>query len=603
MERRPSSLTESIVEEHRQTMGFWGISRTLCMNTVHDVFGGLMSAPSTATLSVSEILELPEVRAGDPTVVAGEGGLGRSVRWAHVVAGSDAAALIDGGELILTTGTGWPHGDDELRPVIDDLLRTAPAAVVLELGSTFAAAPASLIAGCDAYGIPLIALRRVTRFVQITQRVHQLILASQTEALQARAEVHAMLTELGLNRSPVDYVVERLSTTIGAPVVLEDAAHHVVTWAAGGGSDRETGAPETVLAAWAEHPGRDFALPPHWDRVPVEARGERWGRLTALPGPTHPAGRSTVLELGAFALALARLSDADGDVWMRLSAQQLFDTVLSGRYRRESDLAMQLAAAGLPVDGRVLIGATLTGSGPFGAHSSLERAHLETALRRAVAPGGRVLVGADRERVSSRDGTRLLALISFPAPSAQPRSLESGVPAFARRLSRELDGVLPATTPAGWEARLSLGVPARGTRALITSLERVRAAGAVSSGQRVGRVLVQQAERQPLAYLVRGLAAKPEVQEFVDDALGPVIAHDRTSGVGHSGDLMRVLAAYLAHPTNRSLAAQQARLSRSVFYQRLDLIEELLGVDLADGATIATLTVAQLALGDATEAG
>lgn len=146
-------------------------------------------------------------------------------------------------------------------------------------------------------------------------------------------------------------------------------------------------------------------------------------------------------------------------------------------------------------------------------------------------------------------------------------------------------------------------MPARGTRALITSLERVRAAGAVSSGERVGRVLVQQAERQPLAYLVRGLAAKPEVQEFVDDALGPVIAHDRTSGVGHSGDLMRVLAAYLAHPTNRSLAAQQARLSRSVFYQRLDLIEELLGVDLADGATIATLTVAQLALGDATETG
>lgn len=592
-----------------------------------------MSAPSTATLSVSEVLELPEVRAGDPTVVAGEGGLGRSVRWAHVVAGSDAAALIDGGELILTTGTGWPHGDDELRPVIDDLLRTAPAAVVLELGSTFAAAPDPLIAGCDAHGIPLIALRRVTRFVQITQRVHQLILASQTEALQARAEVHAMLTELGLNRSPVDYVVERLSATIGAPVVLEDAAHHVVTWAAGGGSDRETGAPETVLAAWAEHPGRDFALPPYWDRVPVEARGERWGRLTALPGPPHPAGRSTVLELGAFALALARLSDADGEVWMRLSAQQLFDTVLSGRYRRESDLAMQLAAAGLPVDGRVLIGATLTGSGPFGAHSSLERAHLETALRRAVAPGGRVLVGADRERVSSRDGTRLLALISFPAfpapeparrapapplrptppnergslhsrpQSNEPRSLEGDMTAFARRLDRELDGVLPSTTPAGWEARLSLGVPARGTRALITSLERVRAVGALPAAERFGRVLVQQAERQPLAYLVRGLAAKPEVQEFVEDALGPVIAHDRTSGVGHSGDLMRVLAAYLAHPTNRSLAAQQARLSRSVFYQRLDLIEELLGVDLADGATIATLTVAQLALGDAAGTG
>lgn len=109
---------------------------------------------------------------------------------------------------------------------------------------------------------------------------------------------------------------------------------------------------------------------------------------------------------------------------------------------------------------------------------------------------------------------------------------------------------------------------------------------------------MQQAERQALAYLVRGLSATPEVQEFAADALGPVIAHDAASGPGHSGDLLLVLRSYLAHPTNRSLAAQRARLSRSVFYQRLALIEELLGVDLADGTTIATLTVALLARSD-----
>ena len=62
-----------------------------------------------------------------------------------------------------------------------------------------------------------------------------------------------------------------------------------------------------------------------------------------------------------------------------------------------------------------------------------------------------------------------------------------------------------------------------------------------------------------------------------------------------SHHLLRVLRAYLEHPTNRSLAAQRARLSRSVFYQRLALIEELLGVDLTNGTVIATLTVALLA--------
>ena len=102
---------------------------------------------------------------------------------------------------------------------------------------------------------------------------------------------------------------------------------------------------------------------------------------------------------------------------------------------------------------------------------------------------------------------------------------------------------------------------------------------------------MQQAARQPLAYLVRGFSGSPELQEFVTETLGPALDYDRTRG----GDLVRVPAAYTEHPTNRSLAAQQSRLSRSVFYQRLALIEDLLGVDLADGTTIATLTVALIA--------
>jgi purine catabolism regulator len=132
-------------------------------------------------------------------------------------------------------------------------------------------------------------------------------------------------------------------------------------------------------------------------------------------------------------------------------------------------------------------------------------------------------------------------------------------------------------------------------RQLVASLEQLRAAGRLAPSSEVGRVTVQQAVRQPLAHLVRSLAGVPEVQEFAGDLLGPLVEHDRTVGPGHTGDLLDVLAAYTAHPTNRSLAAQRARLSRSVFYQRLELIERLIGVDLADGETIAALTVALLA--------
>src|SRR5690606_31970862 len=104
--------------------------------------------------------------------------------------------------------------------------------------------PEAMIRSCDAWDVPLFVLHREVRFVQITQRVHQHILSAQTEALRAREDVHKMLTELGLNRSPVDYVVEQLAATLGCPVVLEDSAYRVVAFAAHGED------PATALDPW-----------------------------------------------------------------------------------------------------------------------------------------------------------------------------------------------------------------------------------------------------------------------------------------------------------------------------------------------------------------
>lgn len=568
----------------------------------------MVPAEHAAHPTVREVLELVEVQAGRPEVVAGHGGLAREVRWAHVAAGRGVAALLDGGELILTTGAGWPTDGAALEQLAEDLATAGHgdskdvnsgrgvAAIMLELGRGFREAPEPLILSCEKHGVPLIVLREEVRFVQITQRVHQRILAAQNEALRARTEVHAMLTDLGLNRSPVDYVVSQLAETLRAPVVLEDPMHRIVTFTTLGVDVTET------LRPWAEvpvaAPGGVPELAAGAEQVHVEARGTRWGTLTALPGPTHPAGRRTVLELGAFALALGRLADSEGEQWLRYGSKRIFDTLLGGRYRNDTELATQLAAAGLPLEGRAVIAATLRGTGEFGSHASLERAILETALRRAVAPDGRVLITAESMDQRAGDSHALLALISLPEEAArQGTALESAgaAPPLAARLAAELEMLVPGPTPPVWRAHLALAAPARRLRQLVASLEQLRSAGRLPASSETGRVTVQQAERQPLAHLLRGLAAQPELQEFTADTLGPIIEHDRSRAPGHPGDLIDVLAAYTSHPTNRSLAAAQARLSRSVFYQRLALIEDLLGVDLADGETIATLKVALLA--------
>jgi purine catabolism regulator len=103
------------------------------------------------------------------------------------------------------------------------------------------------------------------------------------------------------------------------------------------------------------------------------------------------------------------------------------------------------------------------------------------------------------------------------------------------------------------------------------------------AGPRVRRV-----EDRPLERLVASLRDDHRLHEHAERMLAPLVAHDRE----RRGDLLDVLSALVAHPGNRSAAAAASHLSRSVFYQRLTVMGDLLGVDLDDGETLAALHLA-----------
>jgi len=107
----------------------------------------------------------------------------------------------------------------------------------------------------------------------------------------------------------------------------------------------------------------------------------------------------------------------------------------------------------------------------------------------------------------------------------------------------------------------------------------------------VGAPVLHRAPERTLRRLLGQFRADPRLQAFLDRTLGVLLQHDATKGT----DLLPVLRAYLTQPGNRTKAAANSHLSRSVFYQRLELIEDLLGVDLADGEVIAGLQAAVMA--------
>ena len=534
--------------------------------------------------TVADALEVASLQAGIPEVLAGS--VDVPVRWVHVSDSERVAALLDGGELLLTTGAGWPGGADALTRLADELADAGLAGIVLELGTRFAVVPPALVAACRARELALVTLDREVKFVTVTEEVHRRIIAGQVEALQERQRLHELFTGLSLRGAPVEIVVRETARALGAPVVLEDLAHELVF------ADTAHRPEAEVLASWTS---RSRRLDPEWTRVPVAARGTRWGELVALPGPPHPAGRATVLEQAATALALSRLADGEG-AWSRLRAEGLIAAVLGERYTTVADIEARLEASGFPLRGRALhvavgrretttatrddrhtMGRSAHGSGENPRRSAQAVQIVTDPLGRSADPGGRGTIpagrgavpagragGGDVRTLSADIGEERILLVSLPAGSRIPESLLAELGSGA------------------------VGDPCASTGELLAAIPVVRRLARQAAPGELLRV----ADR-PLARLAAELSGDHRLQEHSARLLAPLIRHDDAT----DGDLLRVLRAIVAHPGNRTAAAAASHLSRSVFYQRLDLIADLLGADLDDGETLSALHLALLAHG------
>jgi len=95
---------------------------------------------------------------------------------------------------------------------------------------------------------------------------------------------------------------------------------------------------------------------------------------------------------------------------------------------------------------------------------------------------------------------------------------------------------------------------------------------------------------------VRGLmftlVGDPRLQTFVARTLDPLLDHDAR----HGTNLLTVLGTYLDCRGNKSEAARKACMSRAAFYERLDTITRILGVDLTSGEVCTTLHAAVMAV-------
>lgn len=537
------------------------------------------------TLTLRDILEFEIFHRAEVEVVAGERGLDRRVRWVHLSDVLEIAHLLQGGELLLTTGMGLKNDPAVLQRYIRDLSEVGVSGVVVGLRRPFRRLPDVLLQEAEHCSMPLILVHREIPYVEVTERVHSTIINRQFELLDRAEKVSREFAQLAMSGAGIGQIIRRVAETLQNPVILEDRAHQVVEYGTYNGSADE------LLGAWEAHSrsGHDWSSSeavnvldstPRCAWMPIVVRDEVWFRLHVLEQDTELDDMDRMLiDKAGWIIGFTLLAERDARQIGHHARGVLLRDILNGRYQSSQEVLRRARALGADLSDKQL--ATLVvstresetirvGNGP----REQDRAQLLRGIQEEV----RGAIGQARcAGLTTLDGDRVIAIVGVPPNQSLRAKLDEITCEVERRALEGYDGLQIA---AGASSEIHIESLRRG---FDEAGEALRAARSAASGAPIKHFQDLGLER-----LLLRLRDGSDLAQYVESELGPLLAHDAAHGV----PLIPTLRAYFEAGGNKSLAAKSLHIERKSLYYRLNQIKSLLSHDLDDPETSARLFLA-----------
>jgi PucR family transcriptional regulator, purine catabolism regulatory protein len=125
-------------------------------------------------VTVGDILSRPHFHKAK--IIAGKKGLDRLIRWVHIMEVTEIGQLINGNELILSTGVGWREDPNIRLSFLKQLIDRKASGLCVELGKYISAIPKEMINVADEHNFPIIVFPEEVRFIDITQDLNSLFI-------------------------------------------------------------------------------------------------------------------------------------------------------------------------------------------------------------------------------------------------------------------------------------------------------------------------------------------------------------------------------------------------------------------------------------------
>jgi len=523
-------------------------------------------------MTVREALQRPPF--GSAQVVAGGDGVGRRIRWVHILETPSFDSLLHGEEMILTTGMAFQLETRSSLAFLEKLIERNAACLCIELGQYFDAVPDELKQLADRHRFPLIVFPSTVRFVDITQDLHSLIINRHHRTLQELESVSREFSRLALASQAASNIVKLLHRSALSQVIY--LPHQGKPLFAPTPSPEEQRTMLGRLGSFLEEedeleaggaPRVRESEEGSWIVKPVGALGQTWACLALVCRHRPREIDCLLLDSASLALAQELLRTRYMEERRQFAENIWVDELLGGRASDDQQLKALVGPDFKSLNELRFRVCLIEIENPYDLdlhppENELEtiRFHLSLLLRSAFEKFSfRPLITLKNNR---------LAVIALDRKTGSPNGDRERI----RQALESLKGLQGDDRLK--ELKLLAGV----------GKSHIHLKNAFFGYQEAIQALSLHACRaEPILFyeelgvfqLLLNLNDGKTLQTFVRNYLGPIIDHDEAKG----SELLATLRVYLDHDGSKQIAAQKLYIVRQSLYYRLEKIAELLGED------------------------
>ncbi|WP_347343382.1 PucR family transcriptional regulator [Fictibacillus enclensis] len=479
-------------------------------------------------------------------VIAGENGLNRLIKWVHVMEVTQIGNLLNGNELILSTGMAWKNDEAAFLSLVQELIEHNVSGLCIELGTHLKEVPAKVMDLADKHGFPIIVFQEEVRFIDITQDLHTYLIQQHFQMISELEAFSQELNRLLLGSDPQALILNHLHETVKSQVIFKCS------------QQKELCVPVLQEQEKNEllHRIKSNKEEVKQIRQPIQALDHQLAELI-LFSENRPFTELDVLLADRTATALANqlLREMYAAEKRRAEENSWMQEWLEGRHR-EDEIEKHLSLLGMRSKHE---GATVF---------CVELQHWEAGLSENQYPYIQIIVRSAFEPLgfyilpySKREQLIFIMINLKEKPTMKERLLQGMEQA---RQNQKLPAVHMA-------AGKLIGQLSGMDKSYKTAQKALRLQTKLADGK-----ISPLYDELHMYRLISMIREREELHDFVKDYLQPVIDHDAK----YQTRLLKTLKIYLMCNGSKQETAGHLFIVRQTLYHRLKQLEDLLGSDL-----------------------